>query len=149
MRAKIEAELEERVARDIQAERDRVAAESAALQEKMREFEEQRKAIAMQAAAEMEAQKAVAERAAEEREAALVAREQEAARSLAFGRALSQASKVKTGRAIIHAAVCPATRKRLGDAFRLSSGHDKGGVNEVAIARHRLPNFPFRHVGFP
>lgn len=95
MRAQIEAELEERVARDIKAERDHVAAESAALQAKMKEFEEQRKAVATQAAAEMEAQKAAAERAAADREAALVAREQEAAQSLAHGRALSQASRVK------------------------------------------------------
>lgn len=112
MRAKIEAELEERVARDIQAEKARVAAESAALQEKMREFEEQRKAIEAQAAKEIEAQKAAAEQAAAEREAALVAREQEAAQSLALGRALSQVSKVQSeGRAAAclsyPAAVCP------------------------------------------
>ena len=95
MRAKIEAELEERVARDIQAEKDRVAAESAALQEKMREFEEQRRTIEAQAAAEIEVQKAAAERVAAEREATLIAREQEAAQSLALGRALSQVRKVQ------------------------------------------------------
>lgn len=142
MRAKIEAELEERVARDIQAERDRVATESAALQEKMREFEEQRKAITMQAAVEMEAQKAAAERAVAEREAVLVARKQEAAQSLALGRALSQASRMKQGTAVVHAdaALCPVL------SFLRRNYYDKGGVNEVAIAtaRHRLPCFPVR-----
>lgn len=85
IRAQIEAELEERVARDIQAERDRVAAESAALQAKIKEFEEQRKAAARQAAVEEEVRRAVAER-----EAAVVVREEAAAETLALGRALSE-----------------------------------------------------------
>lgn len=113
MRAKIEAELEERVARDIQVERDRVAAESAALQEKMREFEEQRKATSMQVAVEMEAQKAAAERAVAEREAALAVREQEAAQTLALGRALSQASRVTQDRAVILAGGVPCFREQV------------------------------------
>ncbi|CAM9685458.1 unnamed protein product, partial [Ectocarpus sp. 13 AM-2016] len=81
MRAQIEKELEERVARDIQIEWDRVAAETAALQAKMKEFEEEREKAALRVAAEVEAQKAA--------EAALVARERAAAESLALGRALS------------------------------------------------------------
>lgn len=85
IRAQVEAELEERVARDIQAERDRVAAESAALQAKIREFEEQRVAAAKQAAVEEETRRTVAER-----EVALVARERVAAEKLALGRALSE-----------------------------------------------------------
>ena len=55
LRADIEAEVEAKIAKELQAERERVAAKAAALEDKMRAFEEQQKAAADQAAADREA----------------------------------------------------------------------------------------------
>lgn len=55
LRAEIEAEVENKIATELHVERGRVAAKAAALEEKMRMFEEQQKAAAGQAAADREA----------------------------------------------------------------------------------------------
>lgn len=68
-KAQIEAELDKRVATELQAERSRVAAEAFASEAKVREFEEKQKAAEEQAAANKEGQKVSIELTAAERRA--------------------------------------------------------------------------------